>query len=78
MNIDILSSNSYGNKLWILYIHYTISKNAVQRPREAYFINRHTTFWKEETFNVSEHQNFLKSIKKSLRKVKKSEKNRNF
>ena len=42
------------------------------RPREAYFINRHGTFRKEETFNFPEHQKILKSIKKSLRKVKKS------
>ena len=50
------------------------SKNAVQRPREAYFINRHTTFCKEQNLNFSEHQNFLKSIKNSSQKMKKSEK----
>ena len=49
------------------------SKNAVQRPREAYFINRHTTFCKEQTFNFPEYQKILKSIKNSSQKMKKSE-----
>ena len=44
------------------------------RPREAYFINRHGTFRKEETFNFPEHQKFLKSIKNSSQKMKISEK----
>ena len=33
-----------------------IVKKAVQRPREAYFINRHTTFYKEQNNNFSEHK----------------------
>ena len=51
-------------------------------PGGAYFVNRHSTFWKEETFSFPKHQIFLKSIKKSSRKSKKSEifseKNRDF
>ena len=42
----------------------------MQRARGAYFVNRYGTFWKEENFNFPEHQNFLKFIKKSLRKSK--------
>ena len=44
------------------------SKNGMQRPGGAYFVNRHDTFWKEETFSFPKHQNFLKSIKNSCRK----------
>ena len=40
----------------------------------AYFVNRHSTFWKEETFSFPKHQKILKSIKNSSRKTKKSEK----
>ena len=40
----------------------------MQRARGAYFVNRHDTFWKEETFSFPKHQNFLKSIKISSRK----------
>ena len=50
-----------------------ISKSATQRPRKAYFINRHTTFCKELSFNFPEHQKILKSIKNPMRKSKKSE-----
>ena len=49
------------------------SQTAMQRARGAYFANRHDTFWKELNFNFPEHQNFLKSIKNSTRKLKKSE-----
>ena len=45
----------------------------MQRARGAYFANRHDTFWKELNFNFPEHHFFLKFIKKSLRKSKKSE-----
>ena len=48
-------------------------KKAIQRPREAYFINKHNTYCKELNFNFPEHQKILKSIKKSMRKSKKSE-----
>ena len=50
------------------------SKNAIQRPRDAYFVNKHNTFWKEETFSFPEHQKNLKSIKNPSQKMKKSEK----
>ena len=49
------------------------AKNATQRPREAHFINKHTTFCKDQNISFPEHQNFLKSIKKSSQKTKKSE-----
>ena len=42
--------------------------------QRAYFVNRYDTFWKELNFNFPEHQKNLKSIKKSFRKTKKSEK----
>ena len=48
-------------------------KNAMQRPGGAYFVNRHGTFWKEETFSFPEHQKILKSIKNPSQKMKKSE-----
>ena len=50
------------------------SQTAIQRPRGAYFVNKHNTFWKEETISFPEHQIFLKSIKNSTRKSKKSRK----
>ena len=50
----------------------------MQRARGAYFVNKHGTFWKEGNFNFPEHQNFLKFIKKLLRKSKNFEKNENF
>ena len=50
------------------------SENAIQRHRGAYFVNKHNTLWKELTFLFPEHQKFSKSIKKSPRKLKKSEK----
>ena len=43
------------------------------RPREAYFINEHTTFCKEQNLNFAEHQKILKTIKNSSQKMKKSE-----
>ena len=49
------------------------SNNALQRPRDAYFINRHTTFCKEQNLNFSEHQKNMKSIKNPSKKLKKSE-----
>ena len=48
-------------------------KAGLSKTRGAYFVNRHDTFWKELNFNFPEHQNFLKFIKNSLRKSKKSE-----
>ena len=36
-----------------------------------YFINTHNTYCKELSFNFPEHQNFLKSIKKSDEKIEK-------
>ena len=51
-----------------------ISKHAIQRPMEAYFVNRHTTFCKEQNLNFAEHQFFLKTIKNPSQKMKKSEK----
>ena len=58
---------------WKRAIFICFSENAMQRPRGAYFVNRHDTFWKELNFNFPEHQKNLKSIKKSFRKTKKSE-----
>ena len=38
-----------------------------------YFINKHNTYYKELNFNFPENQKSLKSIKISLRKLKKSD-----
>ena len=54
------------------------SQTAIQRPRGAYFVNKHDSFWKEENISFPKHHFFLKSIKKSTRKSKKSEKKWNF
>ena len=50
------------------------SKKTIQRPREAYFINKHTTFCKEQNLNFAEHQKNLKTIKNPSQKME--EKNR--
>ena len=46
------------------------SKPATQRPREAYFVNRRTTFRNERSFNFSKHPNFLNSIKNAEKSEK--------
>ena len=53
------------------------SKPATQRPRQAYFVNRRTTFRNERSFNFSEHQkNEIHT--KFIQKSEKSEKFRKF
>ena len=58
---------------WNSVFFIDFSKKSIQRPREAYFINKRNTYWKELSFSFPEHQKILTSIKNSLRKLKKSE-----
>ena len=53
---------------YIFCLTQDISNSFISTTVEAYFINRHTTFRNEWSFNFSKHQKFLKSIKKIAEK----------
>ena len=43
----------------------------MQRPGGAYFVNRHGTFWKEETFSFPKHQKNNEIHKKIISEIEK-------